>query len=101
MPGPVLAAGEKSPQAMHVSSVLLLLQAHLHSDLLLHFSPFPCFDQLWVMILEKICFVISVLPKDCQPKERREKKKGKSYRSHWFLQLLLEAKERVGAGSFY
>lgn len=53
-------------------SVLLLLSAHLHSELLLHFFPFPSFDQLRVMILEKIRFVISVLPEDCYPKEREK-----------------------------
>lgn len=40
----------------------------------------------------------------CSPKRllaKRKKKRGKSYRSHWFLQLLLEAKERVVVGSFY
>lgn len=32
---------------------------------------------------------------------QKKEKRGKSYRSCWFLQLLLEAKERVVVGSFY
>lgn len=75
MPGPVLTAVEKYTQAMHIISVLLLLSAHLHSDLLLHIFPILFFDQLRVMILEKIPLLISVLPDVCYPKERRKGKK--------------------------
>lgn len=38
----------------------------------------------------------------CSPKRlwaKRERKKRECYRSHWFLQVLLEAKERVAVGS--